>query len=138
YTQTSGTFSQTFSSATNNGVAATWTVTNTNATATATTVNGQSIALVGSANSNSNANTLGGINFASVTPIANNTFNGLGFGNGYNSFLNYTETSLISGTVIIQNAALSNGIAYTNLTQVGALTAGSIASGFGTISTGNN
>ncbi len=42
-----------------------------------------------------------------------------------------------SAAGILQNAALSTSVAYTNLTQVGALTTGSIGSGFGLISTAN-
>src|SRR5206468_6678092 len=82
--------------------------------------------------------TLNGVNFANVTPIAGNTFNALNFGTGYDSLLAYNGTTLINGSGLLQNAAIDSAQTYTNLQKVGALSAGSITSGFGTISTGNN
>ncbi len=69
------------------GAAFTQNVTNTNTGVTAATINAHTISLIGTANANANANTLNGLYFTNVTPIANNTFNGLNFGTGYNSLL---------------------------------------------------
>ncbi len=132
------TFNQTFSSSTSNTTAANWTVTNGNNSSTSTTVNAQTINLVGTTNGNSNANTVNAINFASVGALANNTFNGLVFGSNYNSILAVGSTSIIDGSGFLQNVGINSATTYTNLQKVGALNAGSIASGFGTISTGNN
>jgi hypothetical protein len=110
--------------------------TETNTSAAAAMINDYDVALTGTANTTVNANTLNGVNFQSVTPTTNNTFNALYFGTGYNSLLNYNGTSIISGTGLLQSAGIAGS--YTGLTGTGALTAGSIASGFGTISTANN
>ena len=83
------------------------TVTNTNATVTASTVNAQSISLVGGANANAGANIMNGINLANVTTVANNAFYGFNIGTGFNDILRYNGTQLISGTGILQSAALS-------------------------------
>jgi len=130
----SGTFTQTYTSGTNNTTAATWNVTNTNATATATTVNAQTIGLTGTA---SGANTINGLNFSNVTTIAGNTFNGLVFGTGYDSILTAGGNTILDGSGLLQNAGVSSSITYSNLQKVGALNTGSIASGFGTILTTN-
>ncbi|MDB5175378.1 MAG: exported protein of unknown function, partial [Candidatus Saccharibacteria bacterium] len=112
------------------------TVTNTNVSTTPTTINGALFTLNGTANTNVGANVINGANFSSIiTPATNNTFNGIYIGTGYDSLLNYNGTSLISGLGKLQNAAFDTALTYTNLQKVGALTAGSIASGFGSIST---
>ncbi|MDL2342273.1 MAG: hypothetical protein QFB87_04320, partial [Patescibacteria group bacterium] len=130
-----GTITQGYTNGTT-GTAETKTVTNSNASATTATVTGQNFALVGGTNANASANTITGINFANVTGVANNTFNGINFGTGFNNLINYNGTQILSGTGILQSAAISG--TYANLTGTGALATGSIASGFGTISTANN
>jgi hypothetical protein len=117
-----GTISQGYSNGVT-GSASTTTATNTNATATAATVAGSTIALVGGTNANANANTLNGLGFSTVTPVTNNAFYGLNFGTGYNDILRYNNTQLISGTGIVQSAAVSGN--YANVTGVGTL--GSLA-----------
>ncbi|MDL2342449.1 MAG: tail fiber domain-containing protein, partial [Patescibacteria group bacterium] len=116
-----GTINQTFQNSAA-GSAQSLSVTNSNASATPTIINGQSIALVGTANGTANVNTVNGLNFNNVSALANNTFNGLYFGTGYNSLLNYNGTPLISGTGLLQTAAVSGS--YTGITGVGTLTAG--------------
>ena len=101
------------------------TATNSNATATASLVNGQSIALVGGANSN-NANTLDGINFANVTPVTNNTFNGLAFGTGYNNLITSANFSVTAAGAVTAASFAGNGASLTNLSG-GNLTAGSVS-----------
>ncbi len=123
YTQNVGGHSQNFSSSVN-AIAASWTVTNGNISATPATVNAQQISLVGTANGNSNANTINGINFNNVTTFANNTFNGLVFGTGYNNLLNYNGTSIINGTGLLQNAGLDSTLTYSNLQKVGTINTG--------------
>ena len=130
-----GTIVQTYTTPTT-GTAQTETITNSNATATVTTVTANNIALVGGTNANAAANILNGLNFANVTPVTNNAFYGLNFGTGFNDLLRYNGTQLISGTGLLQSAAVSG--TYGNLTGTGALVSGSIATGFGTISTANN
>lgn len=131
---TSELLNQTYSGTTGSG--ATFGVTN-GASSGATTLKGVSINLTGTNNaSGSNTNT--GLNFGNVTAATNNTFNGIAFGTGYTNLVSYNSTALISGAGLIQNAALDATLTYSNIQKVGALTVGSIASGFGTISTGNN
>jgi hypothetical protein len=72
------------------------TFTNANTSATSTTVNGLSITPTGTDNTNASANILNAINLPDVTPVANNTFNGLNFGSGYNNYLNAANWSVTS------------------------------------------
>lgn len=132
-----GLITQNYSLATT-GSAMSLTATNTNTTSTSTSVGTISIHPVGTANGNSNANIIQGIFFNNVTTLANNSFYALNFGTGYNDLLRYNGAQLISGAGILQNAAISNAVNYSNLAQVGALSSGSITTGFGTISTNNN
>jgi parallel beta-helix repeat protein len=101
----------------------------------------------GSANTTGYTNTTNGINLNTVTTATGNVFNGIYFGSNYNSGLLFGDASsgsilkvgiisIINGSGVIQNAGISG--AYTSLTGTGALTSGSIASGFGTISTASN
>jgi hypothetical protein len=78
-----------------------------------------------------------GLKVATLTTPGTGTENALYVGQGWDNILSYNGNSLINGTGIIQNFAFSTSTSYTNLTEVGALTSGSIASGFGTISTAN-
>jgi hypothetical protein len=133
----SGVFGQTFAS----GVAAsaqTLSVTNSNSGGSSIAVNGHEITLVGTATSggtNSNSAFL----FNNPSAATNNNFYGLNFaGTGYTDILRVNGSQIISGAGVLQNAGLSSSITYSNLTKVGALDAGSITTGFGTISTGNN
>ena len=82
--------------------------------------------------------TVNGVNFGTVSGLASNTYNGLYFGTGYSSILNYNNTSLINGSGLIQNAAFGTSVNYSSLVQVGPLSNGSIVSGFGSISTAQN
>ena len=79
------------------------TVTNTNASVTAANVKGLDLSLVGATNANVNANTITGVNFGNVTAIANNAFNGITFGTGFNNFLT-------SATLNISAAGALSGI----------------------------
>ncbi len=128
-----GTVTQTYTNTT--GTASTLNATNS-ASSSTTTVTGQSINLTGTNNAGG-ANTVNGISFGNVTAATNNSFYGLNFGTGMTDILRYNGAQLISGTGLIQNAAFDSALAYTNITKVGALTSGSIASGFGTIATAN-
>lgn len=112
--------------------------TNSNTSATAATANGATISLTGTNNTHSNANTLNGLNLANVTAATNNTFNALNIGTGFSNILEYNSGSLINGAGILQNAAIGSSTNYSNLDEIGTVTSGSIASGFGSISTGNN
>ncbi len=123
---------------TNGANLANLTFTNANSTATSTAVSGLSITPTGATNANANANTLNAINLPNVTTVTNNNFYALNVGTGYNDIIRYNGTQLISGTGKLQDAAIDSALTYTNLQKVGALSTGSITSGFGTISTGNN
>jgi hypothetical protein len=97
-----------------------------------TTLSAQGVALVGTNNAGG-TNTNIGINFSNVAAATNNSFYGLNFGTGFTDLVRYNGTQLISGAGKIQDAALDNTLTYSNITGVGALNAGSITSGFGTI-----
>lgn len=114
------------------------TANNGNASSTAASVDGLRVIPIGAINNNANANTINGINLQNVATITNNTFNAIKVGTGYDNILNYNGTQLISGAGKLQNAALDSTLQYTNITGTGALTSGSIASGFGTIITTAN
>jgi len=117
------------------GSASTFAVTDSAGSGT-TTLQGVAINLAGTNNA-SGSNTITGLSFGSVSAATNNTFNGIAFGTGFSSLLSYNGTTLLSGTGLLQNAAIDSSATYSNLQKVGALSTGSIASGFGTISTGN-
>jgi hypothetical protein len=107
-TLTSGKFSGTFATSTNNDALASINLTN-NAGAGSITTNGINVSLTG--NATTGTNTQNGINFANVTAIANNVFNALKFGTGYDSFLS-TPSINISGTGAITGAT---GVSTTTL-----------------------
>ena len=130
-----GQLTQTYTSATT-GNGASFSTTNGNASATAAIINAQNVSLTGTTNATASANTLVGTNYANVTPVTNNSFTALSVGTGYNNLLSYNGTQLISGSGVLQSAGISGS--YANLTGTGVLASGSIASGFGTISTANN
>ncbi len=114
--------SQIFASGTNGANASASSVTNTNAGATLTTVNAQNISLVGTSNTNANANTINGINFANVATLANNTFNGINFGTGFNNGINFTSATgftnfLTSPTITLTAGGAISGV--TGITQTG-------------------
>jgi hypothetical protein len=96
--------------------------TNNNTTATTSTLNSYVANLTGGANSNAGANILNGVRFNDVTPVTNNVFNGLSFGTGYTSLLTYNGNQLISGTGVLQSAAVSgtysNGLTLSNTANV--------------------
>jgi hypothetical protein len=115
------------SSYTTNGAnLANWTFSNTNATATATTVNGLSITPTGAVNGNANANTLNAINLPNVTTQANNTFNALNIGTGYNFILQSptidisaagaitSATGIVSSGAVQFSALTTNGVLHTS------------------------
>ena len=129
-----GTISQTYSNT--SGTATTLAVTDS-ASSSATTVQGLAVNLTGTANAGG-SNALSGISFGNVSAATNNSYYGINFGTGMTDLLRYNGTQLISGAGLVQNAAIDSTLTYSNLTKVGALAVGSIASGFGTISTGNN
>jgi hypothetical protein len=129
-----GTITQNYSN--NTGTGTTLNATNTGASG-AHNVHALDVNLTGTNTTGTNNNT--GISFGNVTnPGGTNNFYGLNFGTGLTDLLRYNNTQLISGTGLLQNAAIDSTLTYSNLQKVGALSAGSIASGFGTISTGNN
>lgn len=109
---------QVFSSGTNGANASTLSVTNTNSTATATTVNGKTFTLVGTTNANANANTINGINFANVATLANNTFNGINFGTGYNNGINFTSASGFTNFITTPTVTLTAGGAINGVTAI--------------------
>jgi hypothetical protein len=129
-----GVFSQTYS-----GSAATsaqsLSATNTNAGGSSVALQGIDITLVGTATSGG-TNTNSALKFENPAAAANNLYYALNFaGTGYTDVLRVNGSQIISGTGLLQNAAIDNTLTYSNLVKVGALTVGSIASGFGTIST---
>ena len=96
------------------------TYTNTNTSATTSTLTGYSMGPTGTANTLGTNNNVG-IYAAPVTPLTGNNFYALQVGTGYNDILRYNNTQLISGTGLLQSAALSG--TYSNaLTLSGALT----------------
>ncbi|HEX3082640.1 MAG TPA: hypothetical protein VHQ86_05345, partial [Candidatus Saccharimonadia bacterium] len=128
-----GTITQNYSNITGTGTTLAAT---DSASSGTTTLLGEAINLTGTDNAGG-SNTLTGLSFGNVTAHTNNTYYGIAFGTGLNDILRYNGTQLISGLGILQNAAIGSAVNYSNLTQVGALTSGSIASGFGTIATAN-
>ncbi len=125
-----GTFSQIYvnTSGTAHTVAAT-----DSAASGATTLSAEAINLTGTDNA-SGSNALTGLNFGNVTAHTNNSYYGLNFGTGLTDILRYNNTTqLISGTGILQNAAIGSGVNYSNLTQVGTLTSGALGTGFTTV-----
>lgn len=102
----------------------------------ASAVQGVAINLTGT--NTTGTNTVTGITFGNVAAATNNTYNGISFGTGLTSLLTYNGSPLVSGTGLLQNVALDSTQTYGNLQKVGALSVGSIASGFGVISTTNN
>jgi hypothetical protein len=132
-TMTSGTgaFTQGFSATT--GTASTLNVTDS-ASSGATTVVGQAINITGTANAGG-SNAISGINFANVAAATNNSYYGINVGTGLNDILRYNGTQLISGTGLVQNAAIDPTLSYTNIQKVGGLTSGTINTGFGSITT---
>jgi hypothetical protein len=122
-----GTYSQTYSN--NTGVAATFAVTDGASTGT-TSVQGVAINLTGT-NNGSGSNSISGLTFGNVAAATNNAFHGIDFGTGYTDLLRYNGTALISGTGIVQSAAISGS--YTGITGVGTLTVGALGAGFTTV-----
>ncbi|HEY4694426.1 MAG TPA: hypothetical protein VIH52_00475, partial [Candidatus Nanoarchaeia archaeon] len=125
----------TFTSATNASSGQTYSVTNSSAAGTVA-VNASTVTLVGTATSG--ANTITGLNFANVTTVASNTFNGLTFGTGYNNFItsptiNITAAGAItgatgitsSGTITFSALSTDGGVVYADNSGVlGQTTAG--------------
>jgi hypothetical protein len=106
-------------------------IANIGATTTGGTVRGVNI----TGTNSQAAGTVQGININNLTAGAA-TETAINLGTGWDNLISYNGTQLMNGTGILQSAAM-NGT-YSNLTGTGALAAGSIASGFGTISTGSN
>lgn len=125
-----GTYTQSYSN--NSGTAATFGITD-NASSGATTVQGVAINLTGTNNA-SGSNNLSGLVFGNVAAATNNAFHGIDFGTGFTDLLRYNGTALISGSGIVQSAAISGS--YTGITGVGNLTSGSLGSGFTTVAVG--
>jgi fibronectin-binding autotransporter adhesin len=100
------------------------------------TFKGQAITLTGTNNA-SGSNTVIGLDFSGVAVATNNSFTAINVGSNFNNVLTLGGTPLITGAGYVQNAAIDSSVTYSNLTKVGALTVGSIASGFGTIATAN-
>lgn len=122
-----GTYSQTYSN--NTGVAATFNVTD-NATSGTTAVQGVAINLTGTNNAGG-TNSISGLAFGNIAAATNNAFHGIDFGTGFTDLLRYNGTPLISGTGIVQSAAISGS--YTGITGVGTLTVGALGTGFTTV-----
>lgn len=119
-----GTYTQTYGNTT--GTAATFNVTDSASSGT-TTVQGVAINLVGTNNAGG-SNSVSGLVFGNVAAATNNAFHGIDFGTGFSDLLRYNGTPLISGTGIVQSAAISGS--YTGITGVGTLTAGALGAGF--------
>ena len=110
------------------------TYTNTNTSATTSTITGYSMGPAGTTNTLGTNNNVG-IFSASVTPLTGNNFYAFQVGTGYNDILRYNNTQLISGTGLLQSAALSGTYSNT-LTLSGAsnvITAGTLTATGGTI-----
>jgi hypothetical protein len=95
------------------------------------TVNADTIGLTGNTTSGETIN-LNGINFANVSPIANNTFNGLYFGTGYNNAIQGVGSLNITGG----GASTWDIGAYTLSLQT--LSNGAITTGAGLLTSGGN
>jgi hypothetical protein len=132
----SGVFTQTHTSALASS-AQVLSATNTNSGGSSIAVNAQSITVVGTATSGG-INTNSALRFANPSAATNNVFYALNFaGTGYTDILRVGSTQIMNGSGLVQNAAIDSTLTYSNLTKVGALNVGSIASGFGTIATAN-
>ncbi|HSX33896.1 MAG TPA: hypothetical protein VLF91_06190 [Candidatus Saccharimonadales bacterium] len=118
----SGVFSQSYTSAAASS-AQTLSITNSNAGGSSIAVNGQDITLVGTATSGG-TNTNSALKFENPTAQANNLFYGMNFvGTGYTDILRVNGTQIISGAGKVQNPGFDSSVTYSNLTQVGNLTA---------------
>jgi hypothetical protein len=133
-----GKFNQTYGNNVTGSSAQSITINNTNSGASTIAIYGQEIT-TSAQTAGGGTNSVSVFRFLGPTGTGgNNTFTALDFAtNTYSNVIRVNGTSIISGAGLIQNAAVDSTITYSNLTKVGALTAGSIASGFGTISTGN-
>jgi|GEM_PF-2845916 len=129
-----GVFSQTYSGSSATS-AQSLSATNTNAGGSSIAMQGIDITLVGTATSGG-INTNSALKFENPAAATNNLYYALNFaGTGYTDVLRVNGSQIISGAGLLQNAAIDSTLTYSNLVKVGALTTGSIASGFGTIST---
>jgi hypothetical protein len=142
YTQTSGTFTQSYSTGTSNS-ANSITATNSNTSATAATVNGVNVNLIGTSNtSGGTPNTLNGINLSNVTTQTGNTFTGINIGTGYNNLItsanfNVTAAGAVTAVGVNSGTGLLQGAA--GLTITGAGVNLNVSSNFGTnINTGTS
>jgi fibronectin-binding autotransporter adhesin len=142
YTQTSGGFSQSYSTGTSNS-AHNISATNTNTSATASTVNGVNVNLIGATNSSGGTpNTLNGINLANVTTLTGNAFNGINIGTGYNNLITsanfgVTAAGAVTAVGVNSGAGLLQGSA--GLSVTGAAVSLNASSNFATsINTGNS
>ncbi len=113
-----GTFSQIFSNTT--GTGANWNITNSGSSGT-NTVGGIGLVLAGTANT-TGSNVINAINFSNVPPATNNSYYALNVGTGFTDIVRYNGAQLISGSGVIQSAALSGN--YTGVTGVGILSTG--------------
>ena len=95
------------------------------------TVNADTISLTGNATSGETIN-LNGINFANVSAIANNTFNGLYFGTGYNNAIQGV------GSLNITGAGASTWDIGANTLSLQTLSGGAITTGTGLFTLGGN
>lgn len=127
-----GVLSQTFSNSTTSS-AQVLSVTNANAGVSAVTVTAYSLTLVGTATSGG-INTNIGMMFQNPTAVTNNVYYGLDFsGTGYTDVLRVNNVQIVSGVGKIQDAAFDSTLSYASLVKVGALSSGSLTTGFGTI-----
>jgi len=108
-----------------------------NASSGTNTLFGHAINVTGTNNA-AGSNSISAVRLNNVAAATNNFYYSFNVGTGYTDILRYNNTQLISGTGFVQNAAIDATLTYTNLQKVGALTTGSIASGFGAIATTNN
>src|SRR6185369_5770318 len=123
-TLSNGLYSQTASSGANNTNLAAFNFTNGGSSGSVA-INGLNIALTGISTTGSNTTT--GINFPSVTPAGNNTFNGITFGSNYNNFIT-------SPNITITGAGAITGGTGVTLVSGDITTPGNIfTSGSGTI-----
>ena len=134
-----GTFTQTLSTATNLGYGQSLTFNNTNSGSSNVAIYGEQIS-VSAQTGGAGANSVSVFRFVNPTGTGGgNTFNALDFaGTGYTNVLKVNGNAIINGSGLLQNAGLDSTQTYSNLTKVGALNVGSIATGFGTITTANS
>jgi hypothetical protein len=84
-------------------------------------INGLAVSPTGTITSGTNVSN--GLKFNNVAAATGNQYYAVTVGTGYNAVLRVGTTPIIDGNGVLQNAALSASVIYSNLSQVGNLTA---------------